>query len=79
MGSTRYRDPMNNTISLAFLCADDRVTWFSDDDRVTDREEYFDDYSFRAWNDAQYDEDHREPERCDCHRYNRWCGICRPY
>ena len=79
MTASRYRDPMNTTIALAFLSADDRMTWFCDDDRCTDRDDTFDAYSFKAWNDVQHDEDHREPETCDCHRYNRYCGICRPY
>ena len=70
---------MNNTIALAFLSADDRMTVFCDDDRCTDREEYFDAYAFTAWQEVQHDPDHREPERCDCHRRNRYCGICRPY
>jgi hypothetical protein len=79
MTASRYRDPMNTTISLAFLSADDRMTWFCDDDRCTDRDETFDAYAFNAWQEVQYDEDHREPETCDCHRYKRYCGICRPY
>jgi hypothetical protein len=47
---------MNNTISLAFLCADDLMTWFCDDDRCTDREEYFDSYAFQIWNAQEYNE-----------------------
>jgi hypothetical protein len=92
---------MNNTIALAFLSADDRMTWFCDDDRCTDREEYFDAYAFQVWNDEQHNEkdcqqtlaeyanavrflpkfrdDEKEAPRCDCHRYGRYCGICRPY
>ena len=24
-------------------------------------------------------DDEKEAPRCDCHRYRRYCGICRPY
>ena len=27
----------------------------------------------------KFRDDEKEPPRCDCHRYKRWCGICRPY
>jgi hypothetical protein len=47
---------MNNTINLAFLCADDRMTWFSDDDRATDHDPYFDTYAFQIWNDQEHNE-----------------------
>jgi hypothetical protein len=47
---------MNNTITLAFLCADDRAGVFSDDERVTDHEPYFDDYAFQVWNDQEHNE-----------------------
>lgn len=53
---------------------------FSDDEAIGDREEYFDDYAFHVWSEEQYNE-RSEPmsERCYCHRYNRYCGLCRPY
>ena len=57
----------------------DVMALFHDDEVINDGEAYFDGYAFNAWQEVQHDEDHREPERCDCHRYNRYCGIGRPY
>jgi hypothetical protein len=27
----------------------------------------------------KFRDDEKEPPRCDCHRYRRYCGICRPF
>ena len=56
MNASRYVDRMNNTITLAFLCADDRAGVFSDDERVTDHEPYFDTYAFQIWNNQEHNE-----------------------
>lgn len=52
---------------------------FHDDETINDGSSFFDAYAFNAWQEVQHDPDHREPETCDCHRYKRYCGICRPY